>query len=123
MPQVGDVFLASACIAYYGAFTGAYRIELVAGWIAECKTRGIPVSECASLRSTLGNPVEVREWNIWGLPTDDVSVDNGILVTRGKRWPLMIDPQVRELSCEPCRGFVGEKGCAEGGQGPEAVVR
>ena len=22
---VGDVFLSSACIAYYGAFTGAYR--------------------------------------------------------------------------------------------------
>ncbi len=36
---------------------------------------------------------QVREWNICGLPTDDVSIDNGILVTRGKRWPLMIDPQ------------------------------
>lgn len=35
----------------------------------------------------------MREWNIWGLPTDNVSVDNGILTTRGKRWPLMIDPQ------------------------------
>jgi dynein heavy chain len=36
---------------------------------------------------------QVREWAIWGLPTDSVSVDNGILTTRGKRWPLMIDPQ------------------------------
>ena len=44
-------------------------------------------------RYTLASPVEVREWNIWGLPTDNVSIDNGILVTRGKRWPLMIDPQ------------------------------
>jgi hypothetical protein len=39
-------------------------------------------------------PHQVREWVMAGLPSDDVSVDNGILVTRCKRWPLMIDPQV-----------------------------
>eukprot|EP01018_Ginkgo_biloba_P018810 Gb_18327 [translate_table: standard] len=55
--------------------------------------QGIPVSLNCSLRGVLSTPVEVREWSIWGLPTDDVSVDNGILVTRGERWPLMIDPQ------------------------------
>ena len=37
--------------------------------------------------------LQVREWQINGLPTDRVSTDNAILVTRGKRWPLMIDPQ------------------------------
>ena len=42
---------------------------------------------------TMGDPVSVRTWNIAGLPTDSVSTDNAILVTRGKRWPLMIDPQ------------------------------
>lgn len=36
---------------------------------------------------------QVRDWRLLGLPVDDVSVDNGILVTKGKRWPLMIDPQ------------------------------
>jgi hypothetical protein len=38
--------------------------------------------------------VEVREWLLAGLPSDGTSIDNSILVTRGKRWPLMIDPQV-----------------------------
>ncbi len=42
---------------------------------------------------TMGDAVQVREWQINGLPTDRVSTDNAILVTRGKRWPLMIDPQ------------------------------
>ena len=28
-----------------------------------------------------------------GLPTDSVSVDSAILVTNGRRWPLIIDPQ------------------------------
>ena len=45
--------------------------------------------------------LQVREWRAWGLPTDDVSIDNGILVTRGKRWPLMIDPQAS--SCGHCQ--------------------
>jgi hypothetical protein len=130
---VGDVFLAAACIAYYGAFTGgwvggwdgfpgggggyswrrrwhclpaavtppltplssqhtlvsqftpcsppvpppprslpppssgarplpagAYRRELVAGWVASCQEAGVPVSPELSLRNTLASPVEVR---------------------------------------------------------------
>lgn len=43
--------------------------------------------------------MQVREWVLAGLPSDDVSIDNGILVTRCKRWPLMIDPQVGAWDC------------------------
>eukprot|EP00497_Spongosphaera_streptacantha_P001118 TRINITY_DN1749_c0_g1_i1.p1 TRINITY_DN1749_c0_g1~~TRINITY_DN1749_c0_g1_i1.p1 ORF type:complete len:68 (-),score=9.04 TRINITY_DN1749_c0_g1_i1:169-372(-) len=41
----------------------------------------------------LGDPVEMREWQIFGLPSDDHSMENGMCVTKGRRWPLMIDPQ------------------------------
>ena len=92
---VGDVFVSAACISYFGAFNGAYRGELVDLWVSRCRELGVPVSENCSLKNTLASPVVIREWNIWGLPTDDVSVDNGILVTRGRRWPLMIDPQAQ----------------------------
>jgi hypothetical protein len=42
----------------------------------------------------LSKPTDVRDWNIQGLPKDDFSTENGVISTRGSRWPLMIDPQV-----------------------------
>ena len=46
-----------------------------------------------TLESVLADPFEIRQWNADGLPRDQLSVENAILVTRGRRWPLMIDPQ------------------------------
>ena len=62
-------------------------------WVEECNIKQIPASESFSLVRVMGEPVEIREWQIWGLPVDDYSTENGILATRGKRWPLAIDPQ------------------------------
>jgi hypothetical protein len=49
----------------------------------------------------LQDPVKVRTWTIAGLPTDSVSIENGIIVSKARRWPLMIDPQgqVRQAKC------------------------
>ena len=41
----------------------------------------------------MADPTDLRTWAICGLPSDDFSSDNGVLVTRGSRWPLMVDPQ------------------------------
>ncbi|XP_064645339.1 dynein axonemal heavy chain 6-like [Lineus longissimus] len=90
---VGDVFIAAACVAYYGAFTSVYRQELMDGWIEYCRKLGIPVSGNITLVKVLADPFEIRQWNTDGLPRDQVSTENAILVTRGRRWPLMIDPQ------------------------------
>ncbi|CAB1420450.1 unnamed protein product [Pleuronectes platessa] len=90
---VGNVFIAAACVAYYGAFTSHYRELLIEQWIKQCQALNIPISSNFSLINILGEPFVIRQWNTEGLPRDTVSTENGILVTEGRRWPLMIDPQ------------------------------
>ena len=47
------------------------------------------------MRSFLGIPVKIQSWNIHGLPKDDTSTENGIIIDKTRRWPLMIDPQTQ----------------------------
>uniref|UniRef100_A0AAX7V971 Dynein axonemal heavy chain 3 n=1 Tax=Astatotilapia calliptera TaxID=8154 RepID=A0AAX7V971_ASTCA len=90
---VGNIFIAAACVAYYGAFTSHYRQLLIDQWITQCQNLNIPISSTFSLINILGDQYVIRQWKAEGLPRDTVSTENGILVTEGHRWPLMIDPQ------------------------------
>ncbi|XP_010562350.1 PREDICTED: dynein heavy chain 7, axonemal [Haliaeetus leucocephalus] len=89
----GDILISSGIVAYLGAFTSSYRQMQTKEWALLCKTKDIPCSDDFSLTNTLGEPVEIRAWNIAGLPSDTFSIDNGIIISNARRWPLMIDPQ------------------------------
>ncbi|XP_052080869.1 dynein axonemal heavy chain 7-like isoform X1 [Mytilus californianus] len=89
----GDILVSSGTVAYLGAFTSAYRQDQVQTWLNDVRKQGIPCSDEFSLVSSLGEPVKIRAWNICGLPTDNFSVENGIILSNARRWPLMIDPQ------------------------------
>jgi len=41
----------------------------------------------------LGNQLKIQQWNIYGLPADNTSIENGIMIDTSRRWPLCIDPQ------------------------------
>jgi len=90
---IGNVFLGAACVAYFGAFTNIYREQLVKGWSDKCMELNIPRTDGKGLSDVLSDPFEIRGWTANALPRDQLSIDNAVLVTQGRRWPLMIDPQ------------------------------
>ncbi|EGR31243.1 hypothetical protein IMG5_115030 [Ichthyophthirius multifiliis] len=92
---IGDVFIAASSVTYYGPFTGTYREELVQQWLQKCQDLNILVSEQQSLEYVLGDPVQIRNWNAKGLPSDSVSINNGIIVFSSRSFPLLIDPQLQ----------------------------
>uniref|UniRef100_A0A8C5BD67 Dynein, axonemal, heavy chain 12 n=1 Tax=Gadus morhua TaxID=8049 RepID=A0A8C5BD67_GADMO len=89
----GDVLISAGVIAYLGAFTSGFRQDCAKIWTKLCQSKKIPSSDEFSLSKTLGDPIKIRAWNIAGLPTDSFSIDNGVIVSNSRRWPLMIDPQ------------------------------
>ncbi|XP_049610508.1 dynein axonemal heavy chain 12-like [Syngnathus scovelli] len=89
----GDVLISAGVMAYLGAFTASFRQDCISQWIKLCQTKNIPSSDDFSLSKTLGDPIQIRAWNIAGLPTDSFSIDNGVITSNSRRWPLMIDPQ------------------------------
>jgi dynein heavy chain len=90
---IGDILISSGIIAYLGAFTIVYRNEMVKIWSKACQERNIQCSQNFSLVKTLGDPVLLRDWTIFGLPNDTFSQENAIINLLSRRWPLFIDPQ------------------------------
>ncbi|XP_069769393.1 dynein axonemal heavy chain 5 isoform X2 [Narcine bancroftii] len=90
---VGDVLLATGFLSYSGPFNQEYRNILLQLWKEEMSSNKIPFSDDINLISMLVDNATIGEWNLQGLPSDDLSIQNGIIVTKATRYPLLIDPQ------------------------------
>ncbi|XP_065334185.1 dynein axonemal heavy chain 3 [Cloeon dipterum] len=90
---VGDMLLSVGIIAYLGPFSVDYRKNIQKKWVKMCKEMNIPCSDSFSMLDSLGDPVEMQDWAIAGLPVDDFSQDNAVISHNAGRWPLFIDPQ------------------------------
>uniref|UniRef100_A0A673AMF7 Dynein, axonemal, heavy chain 5 n=1 Tax=Sphaeramia orbicularis TaxID=375764 RepID=A0A673AMF7_9TELE len=90
---VGDVLLSTGFLSYAGPFNQEYRSLLLELWKKDMEEHHIPFSPELNVIGLLVDAATVSEWNLQGLPSDDLSIQNGIVVTKAPRYPLLIDPQ------------------------------
>jgi dynein heavy chain len=96
---LGDCLLTSSFLSYTGAFTFEFRRDLTYDlWCNDVAERAIPVTMPFRLETLLTSEVETGQWASEGLPSDELSIQNGILTTRASRFALCIDPQMQAVN-------------------------
>lgn len=92
---IGDVLLASAFVSYVGPFNKKFRDMIIHDNFVEFfKVNNIPMSPNADPLSILTDEATIAGWNTFGLPPDQVSTENGSILTNSERYSLIIDPQL-----------------------------
>jgi len=105
---LGDCILAAGFLAYIGYFNQTYRSLLTSSW-RECLARhrvptssetgagkagkdGKPAQGGFNIVDYMSTAKERLQWGANALPTDDLSMENGVILGNFHRYPLVIDP-------------------------------
>lgn len=91
----GDILISSGIMAYLGVFTSDYRESCISSWSGMLKKFKIQHTDNVNLITVLGDQVKIGKWTSQGLPQDDFSIENAIILDYSERWSLMIDPQMQ----------------------------
>ncbi len=89
---IGNAIFVTAFLSYCGPFNQEFRQRMLNEWQKQIQQRLIPFSENFYIIEQLNDEATVSEWNLHGLPNDDLSIQNGIIATSNYRYPLLIDP-------------------------------
>lgn len=90
---VGDAVICTGFLSYQGPFNQDFRTIIGKEWQKLLMKRRIPYSPSINVVEYLTDSAKMGVWSTQGLPTDDLSIQNAIIVTKAARYPLLIDPQ------------------------------
>lgn len=89
---IGDALLAAAFMAYAGPYDEQYRAQMLASWSEYLTTMDVKFTQDMPALAYSSNVDERLEWQRGGLPGDDLSIENAIMLKRYNRYPLVVDP-------------------------------
>ena len=93
---IGNCLLSSAFLSYASPFTFPIRQQLFhQQWKTNLIDKQIPFTNDFKIEQFLSNDVQISEWISQGLPTDEFSIQNGLLTLQTTRFPFCIDPQLQ----------------------------
>lgn len=95
---IGDNLLAAGFLTYAGTFDYKIRRSLLMDWTDALESLGIPFRPELDFISYLSRPSDQVQWRGFGLPSDDLAIQNAILLERFNRYPLVIDPSGQATS-------------------------
>ena len=89
---VGDVLLSSGFLAYAGFFDQQYREMMWQEWSSHLAEANIKFKAELSLPEYLSTADDRLSWQSNALPSDNLCIENAIMIKRFSRYPLIIDP-------------------------------
>ncbi|XP_050440010.1 dynein axonemal heavy chain 5-like [Adelges cooleyi] len=95
---LGDIVILTGFLSYSGPFNQEYRTNIMQSWYNQLHEKNIPNTVGLSIVDKLVDPPTISEWNLQGLPNDELSTQNGIIVTQASKYPVLIDPQSQGLA-------------------------
>jgi dynein heavy chain 1, cytosolic len=89
---VGDSLLLSAFLTYSGFFDFKNRSTMMKKWKRTLEVLGIDFHQDLGIIESLSTGKQRVQWQSFGLPGDQLSLENGVILDHAVRFPLVIDP-------------------------------
>jgi dynein heavy chain 1 len=89
---VGDCLLCAAFLSYAGIFDQVNRNRLLSDWKARMKEAQVSYENHLSIPVYLSTAEERSNWLLNSLPSDELCLENAVMLHRANRFPVIVDP-------------------------------
>ena len=90
---LGDVLLTTAMSSYLPAFPKNEREKIITSFTEKLMEKEVNLSSPETLITLFLTEMQIKKWELFGLPPHEFYLMNGLLIKISTRWPLIIDPE------------------------------